>query len=158
MKYFKGEYWAMSNSVNEKTREKGDELWDINDKQYSEYIQTVENKLPKVFIKIYYDNHGFHDYHVKKIAIDCFEKSKFNISITLTHRADIFLLKYTGVIAINFDIPLNHDWMGGKMEWGYDEFELLENGIWEHRILCDFDCEFHIRFKTISAKKINKEK
>lgn len=62
MKYYLGEYWAMMNSGDSKTREEGMNKWDETAKKYGPYFQSIKDKLPQNFVKEFDKNGWFHDF------------------------------------------------------------------------------------------------
>lgn len=47
------------------------------------------------------------------------------------------------------------DWLCGRLEWGYSEFEFLDDGKFKLNILCDVSSEIEIIFDSIDIKPHN---
>lgn len=65
-----------------------------------------------------------------------------------------FVLTYRGVQAYRVDVPGTGGGFTSAIKWGYDELERLQDGLWEHRILCGFDCAIALRFAGIGLKRM----
>lgn len=157
MKYFIGKYWEMINTPDREIRKEGMRKWDEGDKAYYEYFQTIESKIPKGYLKQYYKTHGFHDYVMSGTKITNVKEGEIKVEFMLTHGDEVYLLTYSKVESIKIDIPEDHHYRFGFLEWGYSELELRGNGTWETRILFNFNCEIDIVFKRVSVKKLKKD-
>lgn len=150
MKYMKKEYWNMINSENEETRIIGEKKWDEGAAQYSSYFNTIQGELPKRFLTLYKKYHGFHDVGILSINIENIGHSKSEIEIKLENG---YIISYKGVVGYTINVPKDKDWISDIMWWGYSEFELLDNKLWENRLLFDLDSTMEIVFKKIMVKK-----
>ncbi|MCL2633804.1 MAG: DUF4085 domain-containing protein [Oscillospiraceae bacterium] len=152
MKYYLSEYWAMMQS--RETRDEALNKWYAASEEYYKYFDTIKDKLPKNFINLYNKNDGFHDSIIKKISIENMRLKSCEVKFTLRINEVDYILAYKNVIGFEVDIPPEEN---GLFGWGYDELELLDNGYFEHRILCDINSEFKITFKKLSIKKVTGE-
>lgn len=158
MKYYLGEYWTMMNSKDKEIRETGIKRWQESTKVYAEYFNSIKNKLPKGFLKTY-DKINFHDFQLSEINIKGQFDKDMEISLLLydyyeDYGKDVYYqIIYSKVSKYMCDIYSEYG-----LGWGYDEFELHENGIWEHRIICSNGAELEIAFKRIKVKKISRNK
>ena len=154
MKYYIGEYWAMMNTSDIKTREEGVKKWDETAKEYGDYFQSIRDKLPKKFTREFDNNCWFHDFTFDSINVSKIEKRTSTIELIITHDTNSFKITLSGVTSFTFNIPSTRCWLCGKLTWGYNEFELSDDGMWIIRILCDIESELEILFKRISIEKL----
>ncbi len=142
MKYFTLEWW---NGV--QSGDLGDPL-----ETYEEYYSSVKDKLPDAFIKLH-DEIYLHDGSLKKLDIS-FPEKNMNIEIdTDDGKGNLreISLKYRGLTSFNSTADPDNGLPGprGYGDLGYDEIELLSNGLLEHRILFSSGIVFTIEFKNI---------
>lgn len=142
------------NSDDPQVRDEGDVAWVEMAKQYWSYFETIKNKLPKGFLKIFDKNDWFHDSTIDNINIMNTGKYSSIVEIQICYSDVSYKLTFKGVKKFSVNISSTKNWLGGKMTWGYTEFELNDDASWTMRILCDFDCKIEILFKTISIVKI----
>lgn len=164
MKYYKTEYLEMANSKSEETRLLGDKMWDKAYEEYHRYFQTIKNKIPRKFLKLYYENYGFHDAPIQEISIQNIGRQLSEITFIIELDNKLYQIKYKKVQYYSFTVPSNKSWIGnsskygfGVMSWGYDEFE-AEGNVLTHRILCDHNCEFEITCRNIAVEMIKKQR
>lgn len=138
-----------------------DDQWKQWDKTYSDYFETIVNKLPKNFVKQYYKNSGFHDFVIRSIKIENLKPYKSEIKITLDSNysgleleSNKFMLVYYNVTGYSIHIPSNRDCSFGFLQWLLSEFYLQEDNFWTHRIMCDGNCELKFVFKRLGIKKV----
>ena len=155
MKYYIGEYWAMANSADSKTREEGELKWIETAEKYGPYFETVKNKLPKHFMKEFTKSDWFHDFIFESISIINKGNRTASIEFVITHGKISYKLIFAGVTGFMFDVPNTMQcWSFGKLTLGYIEFELNDDGTWIISILCDIYCEIEIHFRRISIRKL----
>ena len=153
MKYYIGEYWAMANSTDSKTREEGKLKWNETAKEYAHYFESVKRKLPKKFLNEFDKNNWFHDFYFESIVVSNINKYESVVEFVITLNDVSYKITLKGVNGLTLDIPQTKNWMMGKLTWGYNEFELNDNNSWVIRILCDFCCEIEVLFKQIEITK-----
>lgn len=139
----------MMQSSNKEEREEGEKSFTENDKKYGLYFDSIKKKLPSKFIKQFYEKEWFHDYKITNLQIS--NEKKVTARIDIEKSEDKFSIVLSDVQTLLFDIPNKTNWMLGKLTWGYTEFELKDNKYWIVRILCDFNCELEVHFKSISC-------
>lgn len=154
MKYYLSEYWEMMNSDDPNIQNEGDIAWVENANQYLTYFETIKSRLPKGFFKIFDKNEWFHDFKVENISITNTGKYSSSVELKIRKNSIKYKLLFTGVKNLLINIPTTKNWLYGILTWGYTEFELYNDNLWEIRILCDFDCEIQINYKHVSIKKI----
>ena len=155
MKYFASDLWKMLNSEDHDARQQANQKWKKASDDYSNYFDTIKNKLSKIFISLYYRYDGFHDAPIKNICIENVKYNRCNIQIAIELGGKPYVLTYGGVQGYKLYVPVDrYYWLGGVMSWGYGEFELTDDCLWNHRILCEVGCEFDILCKKISLKKL----
>jgi hypothetical protein len=154
MKYYNAEYWLMMNSDNPLIRDQGDTAWVESAKKYASYFESIQDNLPKRFLKSYNQADRFHDYMIDSVAL--VNAGKYTSAIEFKIRRDqaVYKLLFNGVKRYLVDIPSTRNWMSGILTWGYAEFELDNDRTWIIRILCDLECEIEIHFKHISIREI----
>jgi hypothetical protein len=157
MKFYKTDRWC---SYYDKPSF-SDEEWEKWANAYAEYIKTVNDKLPKGFVRLYYLKHGFHDFIISSICIQNQRPNKINVEIELDadyseldNANEKYLLTYRNVSHYSINVPEDKQWFFHNMQWLADEFYLHEDGMWSHRIMCDGNCEIKVHFKQISIKKL----
>jgi hypothetical protein len=157
MKYFKPEYQDMNILCDPLKREQVNLLWMKNMAEYTEYFDSIKGLLSPSFLKIYNRHEGLHDAPMLGIEIDTSNKKQCMIVVSLEVNRINYELVYRGVRAYNLKMPSIDEWLGKNMRWGYGEIELLSDGYWNHRVLCEGTCEFDIVCKKISIrqKKLN---
>lgn len=152
MKYFRFRYWDEFATKEEIQRSgKADEK---RIKQYWKYFATIEEKLPKHYLKEYYAHDGFHDSTIEDIHIQKAGYSDTKIVISLKHNDVRHLLTYSKVTEFQINMPGQHNHHWEKMIWGYGEMELLESGLWCNSVLFADASEMKIVFHKISIKRI----
>lgn len=152
MKFFKQEYLDYDYKDEIKKAEMN-KVWKDVCKTYSDYFRTIEGSFSKKFIYLYYKYDGFHDVPIESIIVEKMRKNNCNIKIALMLNNRMFFMIYKNVISYKFKVPKDHKWFGGKMLWGYGEFEILSNGYMNHKILCLDNCEFNITCEKIYIKR-----
>ena len=156
MKYYIGKYWAMANSADAATREKGSKKWLSSTKKYGPYFEIIKDKLPKKFIQEFNKNHWFHDFVFDDISIINAGWQKQNIQLSISNDDNAYKILLAKVIGFAINVPTTKYRSSGNMSWGYSEFELLDDNTWVLRILCDIFCEMEFNFNKISITKITK--
>lgn len=131
-----------------------DSDWEKWDKAYSEYWGDISKYLPKTFLKQYESNNGFHDFQLKELHIYQNNENSIKITLLISMCNEEWLITYSGVQNYTFNIPHDKKWCFGRMEWLTDEFHLLKDETWVHRIMCDGNCEIQIHFKKVGIKHI----
>jgi hypothetical protein len=135
-------------------QDKGDAVWVEMAKKYSAYFDTIKNKLPKGFMKIFDKNDWFHDFELNNINLLNTGKYSSVVEFQISHNDVVYKITFTGVKGFSVNIPTTQNWLCGMLTWGYTEFELNDDNSWIVRILCDFDCEIEILFKRITVAKV----
>jgi len=151
MKYFTWDWW-MSGS---------EDVSNIDD--YWNYLESVKDKIPDN-ISQFVHNYTLHDSRLVELRIstekkecvmvfDGFDKELVN---SLNYE-----LIYTGFLSVDTlfhsSEPLEHLLSGGFGSVGYDEFELLQNGIISHKILFETGVELVMIFEELIYKILEKQ-
>ena len=142
----------MMNSDNPETREEGKEKWIESVSKYGPIFKTIRDKLPKRFMTEFEKSSWFHDFTIDNINISSNENKTTVLDIDISHEESAYRLKFSGINGLVINIPGTKNLFGGKLTWGYTEFE-QNNDIWTIRILCDLHCELEIIFKKVGIEK-----
>ena len=147
-------FWPMLNSEDFQVQEKGFQKWTEFVQNHPCYFESIKKHLTKHFCEVY-QKMRFHDFHVQDIEYhsnppkmtevrlfiyDYHEDHSKNLYFTITYRN---VSKYS----------INVESTQYAISWGYDIFEILENGLLKHRILCSDRTSIEIVFKTINIVK-----
>ena len=136
MKYYMGEYWAMMNSDDPKTREEEELKWVETAKKYGPYFESIKNKLPKKFMKEFDENSWFHDFMFKSINIANTGNRTATVEFIIAHNQIAYKIVLLGVTSFMLNVPNTmQSWSFGKLTWGYAEFELNDDKTWTISIL-----------------------
>ena len=151
MKYFKIEYWEMMNSIDKNERNEAFEKWNNSVRKYSAEFEKASADLPEAFLKHYLNSQNFHDAIVTQINYMTIGDDKGKVDIGISTVENHYVITYLDVEKFLVDIPQDKHWLGGEMRWGYDEFEKVKGGLWEHRILTDGG-EIQIIYKKLKIQ------
>ena len=119
---------------------------------YKHYIDSVRDSLPEQIVR-FVDGHMLHDSVVRELSVRPgdetarFVADGFDLNL---ERSVAYELEYAGVVtvAVRGDASENLPGPAGLGHLGYDEFELLEPGTFEHRLLFSSGVETLIRFRA----------
>lgn len=119
---------------------------------YKHYIDTVRGALPEQIIR-FVDGHTLHDSIVRELSVRAGDETVriaaagFDINLD---KSVAYELEYAGVVAVTIRGEASDSLPGpaGLGHLGYDEFELLEPGTFEHRLLFSTGVEILIRFRA----------
>lgn len=140
MKYFTDELWSKINSISKEERDVADHQWDKNMHEYEIVFEKIKSRLSERFLKIYMDNHGFHDFQIKNIVVNQKEygiKNPVSLDIYLTDDEVSFKISYKCIKKLHIDYQERKDCIDrrGIDDWGYDEFTPVDEQILSHEIL-----------------------
>ena len=136
MKYFKYDLFLSDD----------EEEWAKNDAEYSRFFDKMKTYLPESFLEIYLTEQGFHDRKINNIML---ENQRLRIEI-LSKSREIIKVEYMGVTKFNFNTEAFNSTIQ-NIEWGYDEFEKVNDNRFVHSILTLNGFEIQICFNEISA-------
>ena len=112
MKYYLPCLWASANSIDQQEREQSDKEWDQLTSLYAKYFSTIQNRLPKKFIQLYYKYHGFHDAAFHSIGIGYSKNNKLCIQLSIVLDKIIHTISYYDVIKYSLKRKLDM-WKNG---------------------------------------------
>jgi hypothetical protein len=118
---------------------------------YKNYIESVRDALPES-IQAFLDGHMLHDSIVRELSVQPANETVkiladgFDVNLD---RSVVYELEYAGVMALTIHGDASEDLPGpaGLGHLGYDEFEPLDTGGIEHRLLFSSGVEILIRFR-----------
>lgn len=164
MKYFTVDLWNKINSEIKEERVTAREEWKKNDINYSNIFNEVKTRLPKYFLKIFMNEHGFHDYDIKKYEIIHGNKGYKNpIQVNLIIGNGDFCweinYKYVSRIKVNYKeqvegIDKGRQYYRGFDNYGYNEILPVTDKVLSHEILFTSDATILVHFKKVSIKKV----
>lgn len=152
--------WERVNSKAEAERIKAELEWDKNDKNYAKTFQSLKNRFSPELLKIYMDNHGFHDFYLVDINIVNEKlglKKPIQIKITVTDSQKVWEITYNGIKQLLINYNLNNKPLGfgkGFSSWGYDEFLEVDERTLSHEILFASGASIRILFEKIKIKEV----
>ncbi|MEQ8156035.1 MAG: hypothetical protein ABRQ25_14285 [Clostridiaceae bacterium] len=163
MRYFTTELWNSINSESKEEREKANLQWEKNDAEYYEIFQNVSKFLSKGFLKIYWQEHGFHDYKLRNFEVIHGEKGyvyPVEFSIVITNGDNVWNIVYKKIKKISINYQQQPDVLKRKKrvyegfdDYGYDEFFQVDDKTLSHEILFASGATILIHFEKISIKK-----
>jgi hypothetical protein len=126
-------------------------------REYRDYLDQVSTLLPDAIRKLSYEV-SLHDAELRWLCISIQESSVvmdldgWDYSVQPDVAAWI-RLTYRGVTAVSCTADPERGRPGppGYGDLGYDEFEVLEPGYYEHRMLFSGGIEMHIRFAELEV-------
>lgn len=145
-------FWAMLKSKDDIIYDEGYRLWSEFAIKNPNYFERIKKILPKNFVTVY-DKINFHDFHI--LSIEYYSKTLKSSSIKIVtydyhneYGENMFFdFIYNDVIDYSCSItsvpPIN---------WSYDIFEILDEKLFMHRILCSNRIFFDITSKNIEIK------
>lgn len=142
--------WAMLNSSEEKTRKKGEELFNEWDIKLTYEYDIAKNFLDKNTKKILENKDFFHDYYIEKIVIDNMDCNLIDIYFILVKKDEKYKLLFETVTKYTFDIKNVDDFIN-KIEVGYLEIYKKKN-FYKIIVTCDILSYFCICCKNIKAE------
>lgn len=123
---------------------------------YWQYIESVKARFPSL-VQSFITEHTLHDSRLLSLEVNTEQKelqirlNGFNMSF---NNQLAFALRYKGLRRFlslgNTGYPLGGP--GGFGDLGYDEFEILDNGFFVHRLLFSTGIEIQIEFATFDYK------
>ena len=141
----------------ELTKNMAEKQWLINSELYKSYFNTIRDKLPPKFIKIYDEENGFHDCIIKEITIKSIERKTkrdtINFLIVLSNGTVNYFIEFKNAEIIKMNVSSNIYCICGRISWGYSEFEILDNKKIKLSILCDVINEIELIFDNIVINK-----
>jgi len=119
---------------------------------YKHYIDSVRGALPEQILR-FIDNHLLHDSVVRELSVRAGDETVrivadgFDVNLD---RSVGYELEYAGVVVVTIRGEASDNLPGpaGLGHLGYDEFELLDPGAFEHRLLFSSGVEILIRFRA----------
>ena len=150
-------FWTMLQSDDELIHDEGYRLSYEFARKNPQYFQSIKKWLPKKFVSTY-EKINFHDFHILNIEYYSSPPKKSKIRM-VTHdyheeygKDMIFDFVYRDIKEYSCFItsallPIN---------WSRDIFEILDNGLIMHRILCSNRVFFDITAKSIEIKSYQK--
>ena len=148
------EFWAMVTSDDIQTKESGLQKWKEFNGNNPQYFEWASEKLPKGFAKDYKKINP-HDFQILQIQFDGHLSRGAVLKLFVydfheDYGKDIFYeIVYRGVKGHAMTV-CNTEY---RLTWGYDIFDICDNGLWIHRILCADGASIEVTFKSISIKK-----
>ena len=140
MKYFTMDWWA----------NRCEPLTVCDD--YKEYIDSVRGSLPEQILR-FIDGHMLHDSVVSDVSVrpgdETARIAADGFDANLDKRV-AYELEYAGVVVVTIRGGASDSLPGpaGLGHLGYDEFEPLQSGVFEHRLLFSSGVEILIRFRA----------
>jgi len=162
MKYFKWE--TMYERAPENELEKGQYYQELKmlQEEHEIVFVNVQRAFSKTSLNNYEDSGRFHDYEIKDLAVFTNCKSKdyprLEIIISLSGIGE-YSIHYKGVsyFEIINEASDEHSKMVSKWDrfdtYLYDEFDVLENGYYQHEILLLTRTTLKIKFRKIIIEK-----
>ena len=153
MKYFTKELWKRINTNDVYVRNNALKEWEMRTEEYLTAFNTIKEKFPKSFLKVYDQNECLHDYVIERITFNL-RRNKYNCKLHLAHGNNdvIILLSDVRMLSLDFSSLSLQNCIGGKMSWGYAEFDYLSDNVFTISILCDFENEMMFGAKRIAIK------
>ena len=165
MKYFTPELWSKVGSPDKQEREAAHTEWAKNAKEYSLIFDKIKNRLPKKFLKVYFENKGFNDFRLigfslsqtidkkgnpQSVKIDIetpFDKKFKTKRFRITYKQpSIFEVRYSDEQGCN-----------GFDDYGYNEFLPVDERTLSQEILFASGATvlIHFKDKNISVEDLD---
>ena len=119
---------------------------------YKRYFDSVRGALPEQILR-FVDGHTLHDSVVRELSVRAGDETArivadgFDVHL---EESVTYELEYAGVVAVTIRGEAS-DSLGGPAglgHLGYDEFEHVQSGVFEHRLLFSTGVEILIRFRA----------
>ena len=150
MKYLTGSLWKDINSGDKTIRANAEAEWKKNDALYTNKYNKEKKRFPNSFIELYESEHGFHDFKIKKITMGMEDWTNRFCAIELSDGEAEYELVFQKVSAFVVNCPSLCAGRWNELHWAYDEIGHKGNKL-TTSVLCDFDKEFTIDFKTVTV-------
>ena len=150
MKYYTGALWKDINSDDPVIRARAEAEWERNDARYSKIYQKEKGLFPEQFIELYEANQGFHDAWIKRITMQMEDWSKRSCEIVLSDGESEFEIAFHRIASFMMHGPSFCNGCWNALRWGYDELGHKDKRL-TLSVLCDFDNEFSLVFKTVTV-------
>ena len=128
----------------------------VVNEQYCRYVQSVKKSLPKDLWRLFW-NVSLHDAHLRRLH---FAQHKLELKLDGGRRdkgkyrlgLQRFRLTYDGVSRMTSLASPKRGLggPGGYGDLGYDEIEVIADGLFEHRILFSSGIELQVRFSNFT--------
>ena len=147
MKYFTIKWWSGDSSNPSKPGER-----------YQAYLASVHERLP-VSIAAFMRDCSLHNGQLKQLKLSTAEMQlELQIDGFNNYAGDEprhYRIQYDGVMSVQStgDPAVGLAGPHGYGDLGYDEFEVLADGLFEHRMLFSTGIELVVRFKSFGCKK-----
>jgi hypothetical protein len=143
MKYFTLEWWSAAGA------DAGNAF-----REYEAYMKSMLTQLPDQLQRLYKD-FSLHDCNLRVFHFDTSTKI---FQLELSRFDGDFCLKYEDVRSMKSTSDPDAGLAGprGYGDLGYDELEILEPGLYEHRMLFSTGIELHVQFTGFSLWYGNK--
>lgn len=153
MRYFTGELWRNINSDDRTVREQAREEWKKRGALYSKIYDREKKLFPEDYIRIYEKAHGFHDLTIKNINMIMDGWTNRSCVVELSDGKEEYELVFQGVSSFAASFPSLPARKRDEMWWGYDEIGHKGKRL-SISVLCAFENEFTINFKTVTVNTI----
>jgi len=138
--------------------DEGYRLWQEFATKNPQYFESIKEYLPKKFVSIY-EKVNFQDFNIlnieyisippKKSAIRMITKDYHNENgKNMLFDFTYYNVKECSCYIASTQFPIN---------WSYDMFKIMENGLIMHRILCSNRAYFDITAKSIEIRSYQRE-
>lgn len=159
MKFFTKELWDKVNSATGEDQTKVENEWLEVCKSYAIQFNNISKLWPEEFLQKYSNNNEFHDFGILGIKI-LKSKSKsipfLDLKLSIFDGRRKYTIHYEAVSRLNICSFESNEiaYLMNREEiidsWGYDEFEIGDNGLLVHQILFLSGSTIEIQFNNIN--------
>lgn len=129
------------------------DLFENSLKEYDKYFETIKHRFSKSFLRLYFNNQGFHDWFVINVSIESDNNKISNVFVDIKdmHAKKYIRVKYHGVNKFQQSFNAEHFEKYSWDTYGYDEFIEHDNNLLSHEVFFPSGSFYKIYFKSISA-------
>lgn len=120
-------------------------------KEYNAYFfNEIKNKLPDKFLNEYYLCHGFHDWKLTSIKIDCFNgKNILIVSLFDDYKNVKKSIVYHSVKAFKSNFSSEYFEDVENDDFGIDEFGVIDDNCFSHEVYFPSGSSYVVHFSNI---------
>lgn len=120
-------------------------------KEYNVYFSNeIKNKLPDKFLNEYYLYHGFHDWKLTSIKIDCFNrKNTLIVSLFDDCKNVKKSIVYHSIKSFKSNFSSKHFEYIENNDLGIDEFDIIDDNCFSHEVYFPSGASYIVHFSKI---------